>query len=181
MNFQENIKLFYLREADSCVQFADAVIVTNKRMKVGAAVSPWCGRAIDRGQGDRTLALVCAALAVSFALRAAAAWSPLAAALANVTGAAICGLYGPVLYSAVYARARRSGAPYRFHLAAEAGWDCGAAGGLFVAAAVAALVPVPVPALAVLPASLGIGALYLCLRAPRPARPGFLAEAARPA
>lgn len=145
---------------------------------VGAAVSPWCGRAIDRGQRDRTLVLVCAALVASFALRAAAAWSPLAAALANVTGAAICGLYGPVLYSALYARARRSGAPYRFHLAAEAGWDCGAACGLFVAAGVAALVSVP--ALAVLPASLGIGALYLCIRTPRPARPAFLSEGARP-
>ena len=52
--------------------------------------------------------------------------------------AAIVGLYGPVLYSAVYARARRSGAPYRFHLAAEAGWDCGAAGGLFVVSAMGA-------------------------------------------
>jgi MFS family permease len=135
---------------------------------VGAVASIVCGRAVDRGQRDRYLVIVCAALALAFVLRAASAWSPLAALLANVSGAAIAGFYGPVVMSAVYERSKRSGAAYRAHIAAEAGWDVGAVSGLLAAAAVAALAPVA--SFAVLPASLGIVALYACVRSARPAR-----------
>lgn len=140
---------------------------------VGAAASLVCGRAVDRGQRDRYLVLVCVALAAAFALRAISGWSPLAAVLANLSGAAIAGFYGPVVMSAVYERSKRSGTPYRFHLAAEAAWDAGAVAGLLVAAAVAWAAPVT--SLAVLPASLGIGLLYLCVRSPRGAVPAPVA------
>ncbi len=128
----------------------------------GAGASLLCGRAVDRGRRDRWLLGVCLALAASFALRAASAWSPPAALLANAAGAAIAGAYAPVVMSAVYARARRSGEAYRTQLAAEAAWDAGAMAGLVVAAAVAALAPAP--SLAVLPAALGLVALHRCVR-----------------
>ena len=128
---------------------------------VGAATGLLCGRAIDRGDRDRYLGLVCCALALSFALRASASLSPLAANIAHATGAAVMGLYVPVLMSAIYDRAKQSGAAYRFHFAAEAGWDAGAAAGCLAAAAVA--LATEMPSFVVLPASLGICAVYLCV------------------
>ncbi len=152
---------------------------------VGAVASLVCGRAVDRGQRQRYLVIVCAALLGAFMLRAASAWSPLAALLANASGAAIAGFYGPVVMSVIYERSKRSGSAYRFHIAAEAGWDVGAISGLVVAAFVAWAAPVA--SLAVLPAALGIGAIYLLMRERRPATArlpaasGALAEAASPA
>ncbi len=128
---------------------------------VGAATGLLCGRGIDRGNRDRYLTFVTGALGLSFALRASASWSPLAANVANATGAAVMGLYVPVLMSAIYDRAKQSGAAYRFHFAAEAGWDAGAAAGCLAAAAVA--LATEMPSLVILPASLGIWAMYLCI------------------
>jgi MFS family permease len=129
---------------------------------LGAVSGLICGRAIDRGRRDRYLVLVTAALALGFALRACATWSPAAALLANATGAVVGGLYAPVLMSVIYDRARRSGAAYRFHFVAEAGWDAGAALGCIAAALVAW--STAVPSFAVLPASLGVWVMYVCVR-----------------
>jgi MFS family permease len=130
----------------------------------GAAVSFFCGRAIDHGRRDRYLLGVCVILAAGFALRIASAWSPLAAAIANMTGAVAAGFYGPVVMSTVYERARRSGTAFKFHFSLEGGWDFGAVTGCMAAAAMAWWTATP--AFAVLPASLGIAAIYLCVRAP---------------
>jgi MFS family permease len=139
---------------------------------VGAVAGLTCGRAIDRGRRDGYLVLVCAALALGFALRACASWSPVAAAIANASGAAVMGLYVPVLMSVIYDRAKQSGAAYQFHFAAEAGWDAGAASGCIAAALVAWATMVP--SLAVLPAALGIWAIYRCVHGQSvPAVPGF--------
>jgi uncharacterized protein (DUF697 family) len=129
---------------------------------VGAGASLVCGRAVDRGQRDRYLAVVCIALLAAFVLRAASAWSPLAALLASASGAAVAGFYGPVVMSLVYERSKRSGSAYRNHLAAEAAWDMGAIAGLLAAAIVAATAPVL--SFAVLPAALGVAALYVFVR-----------------
>lgn len=129
---------------------------------VGAAASLWCGRSVDRGQRDRWLLVVCVALVAAFVLRAVSGWSPLAANLANLAGAAIAGFYGPVVMSTVYERTRQSGAAYRCSLASEAGWDLGAVLGLLTAAAVAWAAPVP--SCALLPATLGVLVLYACVR-----------------
>ncbi|MXP62986.1 MFS transporter [Roseomonas sp. M0104] len=135
----------------------------------GAVAGVLCGRAIDRGQRERYLAGACVALGAGFLLRAGAGWSPLAAAMANATGAAIMSLYMPVLMSVVYDRAKQSGAAYRFHFATEAGWDVGAASGCLAAAAVAWLAMTP--SLAVLPGMLGVAVLYLCVRQRRVSAP----------
>jgi MFS family permease len=131
---------------------------------VGAAVSFFCGRGIDRGRRDRYLVAVCIALAFGFALRIASAWSPVAAAVANMTGAVAAGFYGPVVMSAVYERAKKSGAAYKFHFSLEGGWDFGAVIGCLAAAGM--VWATAVPALAVLPAAFGVVAIYLCVRAP---------------
>jgi MFS family permease len=131
----------------------------------GAVVSFFCGRAIDHGRRDRYLVAVCLMLAAGFAMRLASAWSPMAAALANMTGAIAAGFYGPVVMSAIYERAKRSGAAYRFHFSLEGGWDFGAVTGCLAAAFMVWLTGTP--AFAVLPASLGVAAIYFCVRADR--------------
>ncbi|GGC70588.1 hypothetical protein GCM10011504_55460 [Siccirubricoccus deserti] len=141
---------------------------------VGAATGIACGRAVDRGERDRYLVLVCVALAMSFMLRVGVSWSPLAATMANATGAAVMGLYVPVLMSVVYDRAKRSGAAYGFHFSAEAGWDIGAASGCLVAALLTW--GTGLPSLAVLPAALGIVGIYCCVRS----RPAAVAPALPP-
>jgi hypothetical protein len=117
---------------------------------------------VDRGERDRYLLLVCVALAVGFMLRVGAGWSPLAATVANATGAAVMGLYVPVLMSVVYDQAKRSGEAYRFHFSAEAGWDIGAASGCLAAALLTW--GTSLPSLAVMPGALGILGIFCCVR-----------------
>ena len=138
---------------------------------IGAATGLICGRGIDRGNRDRYLLLVTWALGLGFALRACAGWSTLAATTANATGAAVMGLYVPVVMSLIYDRAKQSGAAFRFHFAAEAGWDVGAALGCLAAVGVASLTSVP--SLVVLPAALGVAATYLCVRRAGEHAPSF--------
>jgi hypothetical protein len=64
------------------------------------------------------------------------------------------GLYAPVLMSVIYDRAKWSGSAYRFHFAAEAGWDMGAGMGCILAAFIAW--GTQIPSLSVLPAMIGI-------------------------
>jgi hypothetical protein len=129
---------------------------------VGAATGVLCGRAIDKGGRERFLVLVCWAMLLGLVLRAGTSWSPMAGTIANASGAAVMGLYVPVLMSVIYDRAKLSGTAYRFHFAAEAGWDVGACLGCLAAAAVAWATGVP--SLAMVPAGLGVGAIYLCVR-----------------
>jgi MFS family permease len=136
----------------------------------GAVTGLLGGRAIDRGGRQRSLVIVCWALALGFALRASATWSPVAATIANATGAAVMGVYVPVLMSVIYDRAQQSGAAYRFHFAAEAGWDAGAASGCLIAAAL--VWATAAPSLAVVPGALGVFVLYLSVRAPKAVIPG---------
>lgn len=128
---------------------------------VGAVAGIICGRAIDRGSRDRYLLLVSCTLACGFLLRAVASWSPVAASIANATGAAVMGLYSPVMMSVVYERAKQSGAAYRFHFSTDAGWDVGAAAGCIAAALV--VWSTAIPSLSVLPAILGVAAIYRCV------------------
>lgn len=72
------------------------------------------------------------------------------------------GLYVPVLMSVIYERAKQSGAAYRFHFAAEAGWDAGASLGCLAGAWAAWATAVP--SLAIIPAALGVWAVYWCMR-----------------
>ena len=132
---------------------------------VGAGVGLLAGRLIDDGRRDRALVWSSWALVASFAFRAGSGWAPMAAEIANATGAAVIGVYTTVLMSLIYDRAKGSGAAYRFHFAMEGGWDAGAALGCLAGAAVA--LTTDVPALAVLPSVLGVWTMYLCVRGRR--------------
>lgn len=140
---------------------------------VGAVTGLVAGHVIDRGGHGRSLVLVCAAVILVFAMRALSTGSPLMASAANAIGAAVMCLYVPVLMSVIYDRAKQSGAAYRFHFAAEAGWDAGAASGCLVAALVAAVTGLP--ALAVVPGAFGVVAMFLAVRRVRPRLPAVLA------
>ncbi len=140
----------------------------------GALVSWLCGRSIDRGRREVMLNAVCLLLAAGFALRAAAAWWPDAAAVASLTGAAVNALYVPVVMSLLYERAQRSGAAFSFHFAAEGGWDLGAVSGCLVAAALASACA-DASALAVLPAVAGVSLVHRCVRIGHRAAPRAVA------
>ena len=122
-----------------------------------------CGFTIDRGYRSVLSRAVSLLLVIGFALRAASAWVPEAILIVNVAGAAVSGLYYPVLMSVVYDRAKRSGSAYQFHLSIEAGWDAGAILGCLATAAVA-WTGLPVT-LAVLPSALAVLVVHRCVRA----------------
>jgi MFS transporter, DHA1 family, inner membrane transport protein len=129
----------------------------------GALAGLACGVAIDRGYRHILSHAVTVGLVVAVVMRVASGWAPWAAFAANAMGAAVGGLYAPVLMSVVYDRAKRSGSAYQFHLSAEAGWDAGAILGCLASAAVVwSGVPVT---LAVLPAVLGVLVLQRCVGA----------------
>jgi DHA1 family inner membrane transport protein len=129
----------------------------------GALVAHAGGRAIDRGHRQVLSRGVTVAMVIAVMMRAASAWAPGAAVAATVVGAAVAGLYYPVLMSVVYDRAKRSGSAYQFHLVAEVGWDIGAILGCLAVAAVAwSGAPSSV---AVLPAALGLLVIDWCVRA----------------
>ena len=128
---------------------------------VGAASGLLSGRCIDRGGRRRLVPWVASALAAGIALRAAEGWVPVGPGVLHATGAAIGALWGPVLMSVLYDRARRSGSAYRYQLAAETGWDVGACLGCVAAASVAW--GTGVPSLALLPAVFGVAAVAACV------------------
>ncbi len=136
---------------------------TSAAAVAGALAGMGCGLLIDRGHRPLLARVITAALLLGIAMRAGSAWVPGAAVAANIVGAAVGGLYYPVLMSVVYDRAKRSGSAYQFHLSTEAGWDAGAVFGCLATAAVACS-GLP-PTLAVLPASLGVLVIQRCVRA----------------
>lgn len=105
---------------------------------VGAAGSLLLGRHVDLGHGRRSV-IIAYAIGISVvALRAASFGSPLLAIAANTLGALVLPLIVPVAASPLYNLAKASPCPFRFHLAAEGGWDVGCAAACLSAAAIAA-------------------------------------------
>jgi hypothetical protein len=129
----------------------------------GAIAGLGCGITIDRGYRPVLSRAVSLLLLVGFAMRAASGWAPDIILGVNIAGAAVGGLYYPVLMSVVYDRAKRSGSAYQFHLSTEAGWDAGAILGCLATAAVA-WTGLPVT-LAVLPSALAVLVIHQCVRA----------------
>jgi hypothetical protein len=126
----------------------------------GAAGGLLLGRLIDAGHGGRAAWLATGALALAIVFRAVSYGNPVLAVLANAAGALVGAIYVPTLMTAVYNQAKCSPCPLRFHIATEAGWDAGGAGGCLVAAALLwAGAPVAVAILVSLVAVAGLMAL----------------------
>lgn len=129
---------------------------------VGAASGLLLGRFIDRGHGARAVWLGIGALIVATGLRAASYGVPAWAVAANAVGALLPALYTPTLMTAVYNQAKGSPCVLRFHIAAEGGWDMGAAAGCLAAAGLLwAGVSI---AFAILTSLAGVAAIYPFLR-----------------
>ena len=82
--------------------------------------------------------------------------------MANAAGALVPALYVPTMMTAIYNQAKGSPCALRFHIAAEGGWDAGAASGCKVAAALLwAGAPI---SLGILLSLLGTAAVFVLLR-----------------
>jgi MFS transporter len=101
---------------------------------LGAVSGLVLGRWIDAGHGIRATVIGLAVVTITIALRAIGYGDATLAVLANVIGALVYCLYVPALGTAIYNQAKRSPCALRFHIAAEAGWDIGGAGGTLFAA-----------------------------------------------
>lgn len=96
------------------------------------------GRFIDMGHTRRAVwlnALTLGGTLIAKAVCGLDAFSVLAVALVS---AALSGLYVPSLMAAIYNEAKASPCTFRFHYAAEVGWDIGGAAGCLTAAALCA-------------------------------------------
>ena len=96
------------------------------------------GQRIDAGRGAGAAWLAFIVVAACILLRAAAA-TPLLALAANTAGALFGCIYVPTLMTAFYNLAQRSPCPFRFQLAAQAGWHLGRGAGCLIAAALVSL------------------------------------------
>jgi predicted MFS family arabinose efflux permease len=107
------------------------------------------GRVIDTRHARRTGWFSIAVCAFCLVMKSVSGFNPVlvvgAATIANLLG----GIYVTSLMAAVYNQAKAAPCPLRFQLAAEGGWDVGAASGCLVAAA-ACMLGVPLQAVILL-------------------------------
>jgi DHA1 family inner membrane transport protein len=104
----------------------------------GAVSGLALGRLIDMGHARRAIWVNAATLAVALIAKAACG-SGTVPVLAVAFGATLLGgLYVPALMTAIYNEAKASPCPFRFHFAAELGWDIGGALACVVAAVLCA-------------------------------------------
>jgi hypothetical protein len=124
---------------------------------VGAALTLFFGRHIDRGGGRRTAALACV-VTVTLALTQAAAFGHLWLAIAaNALGAVAMALITPAISTPLYNLSQASPCAFRYNIATEGAWDIGCGFGMLTAAAISALgAPLSLMLLTALPASGGL-------------------------
>lgn len=105
---------------------------------VGALSGLALGRLIDRGHARRAAMINAAALGGTLIARVVCGSSviPVLAVAFGMT--LLSGLYLPSLMTAIYNEAKASPCPFRFHFAAEVGWDTGGALACLTAAALCA-------------------------------------------
>ena len=144
---------------ESFTAFGGAMALAAAAGAVGSLV---LGRAIDKGGGPGAAWLAGGAIALAVGVRAASVGHPLLAVIGHAVGALAPAVYTPTLMTAVYNQSKGSPCPLRFHMAAEGGWDAGAATGCLLAAGLLWL-GAPM-AVAILAALLGAGANLALLR-----------------
>ncbi|MEI9803769.1 MAG: MFS transporter [Pseudolabrys sp.] len=105
---------------------------------VGAVGGMVLGRFMDMGHARRSVWLNAGILGLSFVLKAVCGDSPIAVVAVAVATALFSGLYVPYWMTAVYNAGKRAPCTFRFHFAAEGGWDAGGVFACLVGAAVCA-------------------------------------------
>jgi hypothetical protein len=149
----------FLALGESYTAYGGAMALT---ALVGAVIGLFLGKFIDAGHGRRAVWLAAATLAAVISARAISTENPVLAVVANAGGALVPALYVPTLMTAVYNQAKGSPCALRFHIAAEAGWDAGAASACLVAAI---LLSAGAPlSLGILLALIGTVAIFALLR-----------------
>lgn len=105
---------------------------------VGALSGLALGRLIDRGHARRAAMINAAALAATLIARVVCGSNVIPVLAVAFGTTLLSGLYLPSLMTAIYNEAKASPCPFRFHFAAEAGWDTGGALACLIAAALCA-------------------------------------------
>ena len=106
---------------------------------VGAMLTAFFGRHIDRGGGRRTAGLACV-VTMALSLTQAAAFGHLwLAVAANALGAIATALITPAISTPLYNLSQASPCPFRYNIATEGAWDIGVGAAVLAAAAVSAL------------------------------------------
>lgn len=119
-------------------------------LALAAALSGlFLGRLIDMGHARRAAFLNAATLAATLIAKAACGSQTIPVLAVALGTTALGGLYVPSLMTAIYNEAKASPCPFRFHFAAEIGWDVGGALACLIAAALCAC-EVPLQAVIVL-------------------------------
>lgn len=106
---------------------------------VGAVLTAFFGRHIDRGGGRRTAVLACivtVALVITQAIAFGHLWLAVAA---NALGSIANALIIPAISTPLYNLSKASPCPFRYNIATEGAWDIGCGSGLLTAAAISAL------------------------------------------
>jgi DHA1 family inner membrane transport protein len=145
---------------------------------VGAISGMVMGRFIDAGHGSRAAVLAYGLIAGIVVIRALALHNAALAVTANALSAAGGCLYIPTVMTAVYNQAQRAPCTLRFHVATEAGWDAGGAGGLLLCAGILAL-GLPMWS-AVLTSLVGLAAGFVMIRRYYAAHPGLVPQPVDP-
>jgi len=106
---------------------------------VGAVLTAFFGRHIDRGGGRRTAVLACI-VTVALVIAQASAFGHLwLAVAANALGSIANALIIPAISTPLYNLSKASPCPFRYNIATEGAWDIGCGSGLLTAAAISAL------------------------------------------
>jgi len=135
------------------------------------------GRFMDMGHARRSVWLSAGILALGFVLKAMSGGHPVAVIAVAIATTAFSGLYIPYWMTAVYNAGKLAPCTFRFHFAAEGGWDAGGVvAGLIAAAIYGAGLPLSAIILLALPAvavqALLLDARYLAHDRARVAEPG---------
>lgn len=101
----------------------------------GALATLVVGRLVDLGHARRSVMVTFSLSALAVLARALSLGHAGAAVLANAFGSFSVTVFVPTQMAAVYAMAKASPCPLRFHMATEGGWDLGGGLGCLAAAA----------------------------------------------
>ena len=94
------------------------------------------GRSMDMGHARRSVWLNAGLLTVTFVLKSMVGGHPVAVIAVAIGTTVLSGLYMPYWMTAIYNAGQIAPCTFRFHFAAEGGWDAGGVAAGLVSAAI---------------------------------------------